>query len=551
MTTDESNLAAKPTPGAEWVYLAGLVLAGLPLFFYHLGTPGLMDPDEGRYAEIAREMLILKDWLTPHLNFLPYLEKPPLVYWLTALSFQVFGLSEWAARLPAALSGLAGVFFAYFLGRAFWGARAGFLGALVLATCGGYVVLGRLIILDMPLTFFLNLGIGLGYLAAVRERRGLLAWAYLALAMAVLIKGPVALVLAGLIWGTWTLLERRRPLTFWLHPAGLAIMAVVVLPWFILVTMKFPEFPRFFFWEHHVRRYAAGTIHGKSFYYYGPVLLGLMLPWSWLLPWTLARLKPHASPERLFLFIWAGVVVLFFSLSGGKLAPYILPALLPLSLLVGEALARVTAPEAAGRRPGGFIVSLAVWAVASAGLAILYFWAPAWLAPKLTKARLLEPYVSVGLVIMALTPLAALAWRRAVPLLAGALLLSAVLPGGMERLSHTRSPRELGLIVASQWQPGAALVGVRLYSQSLSFYARQPFHLLEFHTELDFGRELKPDSGLYFTTPEEMAAFAGSRPLVFFFLKAKGFSRLQERLPGKFEILAAWKDCLLASYTGK
>jgi hypothetical protein len=121
----------------------------------------------------------------------------------------------------------------------------------------------------------------------------------------------------------------------------------------------------------------------------------------------------------------------------------------------------------------------------------------------------------------------------------------------MERLSPTRSPKELGFTVRSLWKPGAALVGVRLYSQGLSFYARQPLHLLEFDTELDFGRELRPDSGLYFRTPEDMAAFAASKPLVFFFLKKKSFPRLQEWLPGKFHLLASWKDCLLTAYTGK
>jgi 4-amino-4-deoxy-L-arabinose transferase-like glycosyltransferase len=535
----------------DWDYLVRLSLLAVPLLVYHLGSAGLMDPDEGRYAEIAREMLVLKDWLAPHLNFLPYLEKPPLVYWLTALSFQVFGFSEWAARLPAAMSALGGVFLAYFLGRAFWGARAGFWSALILATSGGFVVLGRLIILDMPLTFFLNLGVGLGYLAAVRERRSLLVWAYLALAGAMLIKGPVALVLAGLIWGIWTLLERRRSLRFWLHPGGLALMAVVMLPWFILISLRFPEFPKFFLWEHHVGRYVAGTIHGKPFYYYGPVLLGLMMPWSWLLPWALGRLKPAASPERPFLLIWAGVILLFFSISGGKLAPYILPALLPLALLMGEALTGLSPDQSILSASPGLTASLAVWGVAATALAVLYFWPPAFLAAKLTKMALLRPFVPVGLVILAITPGAALVWRRPAPLLLGALLLSALLPGGMERLSATRSPKELGLTVRSLWQPGAALVGVRLYSQGLSFYARQPLHLLEFDTELDFGRELRPDSGLYFSTPEDMAAFAVSKPLVFFFLKKKAFPRLQEWLPGKYHFLASWKDCLLTAYTGE
>ncbi len=551
MTPDKRHVDSTSLNPQEWQYLVGLALAGVALFFYHLGSPGLMDPDEGRYAEITREMLVLKDWLVPRLNFLPYLEKPPLVYWLTALSFQTFGLSEGAARLPAAASALGGVFLAYFLGRAFWGARTGFWAALILATSGGYVILGRLIILDMPLTFFLNLGVALGYLAATRDRRRLLIWAYLALAVAVLIKGPVALVLAGLIWGTWTLLDQRHSLTSWLHPVGLVLMAVIVLPWFILVTLRFPEFLKFFLWKHHVGRYVAGTIHGKPFYYYGPVLLGLLLPWGWLLPWALARVKPTASRERLFLLVWAGVILVFFSLSGGKLVPYILPALLPLALLLGESLASLCARQEVGRNSRGLTVSLAVWAVAGMALAILYFWPPAFLTPKLVKATVLEPYLSVYFIISALTPFTALAWRRPAPLFVAALLLGTLLPASIERLSTTRSPREMGLTIRSHWQPGAALVGVQLYSQSLSFYARQPFHLLEFPTELDFGRKLRPESGLYFSTMAEMASFAESKPLVFFFLKKQGYPELKNWLPGKLIPLAYYKDCLLVAYTGK
>ena len=174
---------------------------GLVLFFYRLGAPGLMDPDEGRYAEIAREFFVLRDWLIPHLNLLPYLEKPPLVYWLTALSFKALGYTETAARLPSAVSALAGVFLAYGLGRALWGPGPGVLGALVLASAAGYVALGRILTLDMTFALWLNLGIGLGYLALSRGQARLWPWAYLALALAVLTKGPVALVLAGLALG--------------------------------------------------------------------------------------------------------------------------------------------------------------------------------------------------------------------------------------------------------------------------------------------------------------------------------------------------------------
>jgi 4-amino-4-deoxy-L-arabinose transferase-like glycosyltransferase len=529
-------------------YLAGLLLAGAVLFFFRLGAPGLMDPDEGRYAEIAREMLLLKDWLIPHLNLLPYLEKPPLVYWCTALSFSVQGYSEWAARLPSALSALGGVFLAYGLGRALWGSRAGFLSALILATCGGYVAMGRLLTLDMALTLFLNLGVGLGYLALSRPRPRLWFWAYLALALGVLTKGPVALVLPVVIWSAWAWFQGRPLIRSWLHPWGVALLAAVCLPWFVLASWRYPDFLRFFILEQHLGRYLTKAIHHhQSFYYYIPVLLGFMMPWVWLLPWALGREKPGSNPDRLFLLIWAGVVLVFFSVSRGKLAPYILPALLPLALLLGQSLDQARSPrKISGSR--GLLFSLGLWALLAWGLVGLYFQPPALVAPLLAKGYLLAPLFFPGLLILALTPTLALIWRRAGVLVGGALLLSMLVPWGMELVSLQRSPREMGLILRHKWQPGAALVGYRLYSQGLSFYSGQIFHLLSFATELDYGRKLAGTTSLFFDTPQEMAAYVRSRPLVFFFLRPDEHAALEQELPGKFRFLARQKNSILISY---
>lgn len=539
------------TPGpvrGEWRLILGVALLGGLLFGYRLGAPGLMDPDEGRYAEIAREMLLLKDWIIPHLNLLPYLEKPPLVYWLTALSFKVLGLSELAARLPAAVSALGGVFLAYGLGRAFWGPRVGFLSALILATCGGYVALGRLIILDMPLTLFFNLGVGLGYLALSRERPRLWLWAYLALALGVLTKGPVVLVLAAGIWASWCGLQGRPLIRSWLRPGGVALLAAVSLPWFVLAALRYPDFLRFFILEQHLGRYLTKAIHHhQPFYYYLPVLLGFMLPWSLLLPWALGRERPRCDPHRLFLIIWAGVVLIFFSISRGKLAPYILPSLLPLALLLGHSLAdQGRSGGIAGSR--GFLYSLALWALLAWGLLGFYIRPPAAVAPLLAKGELLAPLFLPGLLILALTPTLTLIWRRPGVLVAGALLLSALVPWGMEKLSTQRSPREMGLTLRSEWQPGAALVGYRLYSQGLSFYSGQVFHLLSFSTELDYGRKLAGTTSLFFDTSQEMAAYVRTRPLVFIFLRVEDRPALEQELPGKFRFLARWKNSILMIY---
>jgi 4-amino-4-deoxy-L-arabinose transferase-like glycosyltransferase len=539
------SLSSVPRSRLYW----GLItLAGLGLFFLRLGVPGLMDPDEGRYAEIAREMLLLKDWLIPHLNLVPYLEKPPLVYWLTSLGFTVFGLTEWAARLPAALAALAGVYLAFWLGRTLWGDDQGFWGAMVLATCGGYVILARLLTLDMVFTFFLNLGIALGYLALSRKRPRLWPWAYLALALAVLVKGPVALVLAGLIWVTAAFLKGRQAVRALVCPVNWVLLAMVVLPWFVYVAWRIPEFPHFFLWEHHVTRYLSGvSFHTEPWWYFGPVLLGLLLPWAGLVPWALAHRTSIDPGDRIFLMIWAGIILAFFSISRGKLATYILPALLPLALLLGEGLAGVQSRDMGLRGAPGCRISLLVWSLIGWILVFLYLRPLGTLAPLLQQAAFLKPYVLIILILMALIPMATYFFRRLEILLVGALLFGALLPLGMERLALQRSPKAMGLTLRDHWQPRAALVGVYLYSQGLSFYSGQVFHLLEFRTELNFGARLAPESGLFLKDLEELKRFAASRSLVFFYLKSRELSWLKPRVPREYEILAQQNDCLLVA----
>ncbi len=592
---------------SDWPLLLGLGLVGLVLFFYQLGAAGLMDPDEGRYAEIAREMLVTRDWLIPHLNRLPYLEKPPLVYWLTAISFKVFGCSAAAARLPVALSALAGLFLAYGLGRALWGPLPGVLGALVLATTAGYVALGRILTLDMTFAFFLNLAIGLGYLALSRERPHMWSWAYAALALAVLTKGPVAVVLAGVIWGLGLLLikkangvlhphptptpSRRReqeeaisftpisppppssPITedglkvgyasraqlrslrrLWkslFQPWGWLLLALLTLPWLAYVQWRYPEFFQFFIIEQHFGRFLTPAIHPEPIYYYIPILLGLLLPWTWLLPWALASGSRWRDRDCRFLAIWAAVILVFFSLSRGKLVPYILPALLPLALILGHSLTQLTGPGRLSFNSRVLKTSLILWAITGVALVALNFWPPEPLSRALSRAGLASPFLLMACLIFALTPLAALLWRHLGALLLGALLLSALLPTGIDQVSRGRSFQKMGLILKEKWEPGAALVGVQLYAQGLSFYSGHIFHLLGCRTELDFGERLAPELGLCLPDKAALRAFTAARPVTFFFLKADDLSWLAEGLPGTFRRVASHKDCILVAYEGK
>jgi len=402
----------------------------------------------------------------------------------------------------------------------------------------------------MVFALFLNLGIGLGYLALGRDQVRLWPWAYLALALAVLTKGPVALVLAGLAWGIWVGVS-RGPWRRLIQIRCWMLLAVITVPWFVYVQWRHPEFFRFFILEQHFGRFLTPAIHPEPLWYYLPVLLGLLLPWTWLLPWTLAADSRWRDPDYRFLVIWAAVIIVFFSLSRGKLAPYILPALLPLALLVGHGLARLTGVGRMSFNSRLLRTSLLVWGLTGVALVGLSLWPPAPLVRVLARANFSLPYLLTLSLVYALTPLAALTWRHLGALLLGALLLSALVPRGIEQVSLGRSFKDMGLALKSRWQAGAALVGVHIYSQGLTFYSGHIFHLLGCRTELDFGRELAPGNPIFFKSVEEMAKFARSRPRIFFFLNADDQGYLEQAFPHKLRLLASHKNCFLLEYEGK
>ena len=349
-----------------------LVLAALFLGVYlvPLGVQPLALPDETRYAEIPREMLASGDWVVPHIAGLRYFEKPPLGYWLTALSMRAFGENNFAARLPSAVSAGATALVVFLLARGFGGglAPAG-ASATVLLTSGMFFVVGAIAILDMPLTLCLTATLAL-FFAAYREEATRRKALYLALCgaaagAAFLVKGFLAFAIPGIVAVPFLLWERRtgRLLRLAWLPAAAAL--IVSAPWAILIHLREPDFWRYFFWEEHIRRFASGNAqHPEPAWYFVGPLLGGMMPWTLLVPAAVlglrrASLRPSAGSGRSelvagrdsltrFALCWAVVPFVFFSASRGKLASYILPCFPPLALLTALGLLRYF--EAGGRR---------------------------------------------------------------------------------------------------------------------------------------------------------------------------------------------------------
>jgi 4-amino-4-deoxy-L-arabinose transferase-like glycosyltransferase len=323
------------------------LLSGL-FFGFRLGSYPLFVPDEARYSEIPREMLSSGDYVTPHLDGIKYLEKPPLFYWMQTGGLSLFGINEWGARSSNWLLGVLGCVLIYIAGYKWFSPRAGAWAATVLAVNVLYFGLVHIVTLDLALTFFVTTGL-LSFLAAQQYSPGLarrlFCYAgFLSAALAVLTKGLVGIVLPGLIVFAWMLIRLNfSGLRHLYWPSGLLLFFLVAVPWHYMEQQINPEFFNYYFIEHHFKRYATDYAQRYKpwFFFIGVFILGA-LPWTIFFPkflnkeafkkgWQLLRVTSKES----FLLCWLFIPILFFSVSQSKLVPYILPSFPALALLMG------------------------------------------------------------------------------------------------------------------------------------------------------------------------------------------------------------------------
>lgn len=341
---------ATGTPRSKALLQIAAALFLVLAWFGSLELRGLFIPDEGRYAEIPREMLASGDWITPRMNGLKYFEKPPLQYWMTALSFRLFGLDEWTARLPATMLGFFAMLMVGYTAYRIWDARTGLFAAAILGGSWAYFLAAQYLTLDMTLSACLTFALCSFLMAqnqsAVASRRAWMLAAWVAAALAVLSKGLVGVVLPALALLAYVVLRRERALLGRLHLlAGGTLLLLITAPWFIAVQERNPEFFHFFFIREHLQRFAESGHHrpGPWWYYIPIMIVGLM-------PWTPAMLKegmtwlknrrPHRGgfSTEWFCAVWVGVIVLFFSASHSKLPAYILPVLPAIALVFARGI---------------------------------------------------------------------------------------------------------------------------------------------------------------------------------------------------------------------
>jgi 4-amino-4-deoxy-L-arabinose transferase-like glycosyltransferase len=497
-----------------WVLLA----ASATLFFLPLGGRALWNSDEGRYAEIAREMLVLKDWLSPHLNYVLYFEKPPLMYWLTAASLAVFGQNEFAARFWCAVFGVLTVGVVYLIGKEWKNERTGLLSGSILATSLGFFCLTQYLVLDMALTFWMALAL---YASArilqerpperVRRLSDLLA---VAVAGGFLTKGPIAFVFPVAVIGltlAYTRLGVQARKISW-QPAFILLL-VLVSPWFVLVSLKHPFFLQFFFIHENISRFLT-TVHHRTapFYFFVPVLAVGFLPWSVFLPKVFIDacrkrgLAMKRDPILALLMIWSLFIFLFFSFSQSKLIGYLLPIFPALALLTGALFEEVLEEENLPSWMMGGIISLIL--IFIVGLVVLKIpqAAPLFSDPVAAAVRSHADILCLVLGISVFVLVGVSGMRQSGACLAGITLVQVLLLSTLSSTAPALDPwlsnRGLARVLALSAKPGDQIVAYGLsyedVLQGLPFYAGRRIVIEGDPGELELGRQHTADADAWF-----------------------------------------------------
>ena len=479
------------------------------IWFFALSFRDLISTDEGRYADIAMEMLQTGDWITPRLNGLLYFEKPPLQYWASAIGFSLFGFNDFTARLWPGLTGFLTVISVWFTAKRLWGSEAGEYAALVVVSCAWMFTNSHFLTLDMGVSFFLALSLCCFLLAQDTQEPHQQAWwmrtCWAAMAGATLSKGLIGLLIPGASLFFYSVINRDiKP---WLRMqwiSGLSIFLLLAAPWFYLVSARNPEFAQFFFIHEHVERFLTTTHqHEGPLWFFIPDLLIGLLPWTSLLFVMLIAgwrkndfdgdKKSVFNPKR-FLIVWCGFIFVFFSISGSKLPSYILPIFPALGLLVAPLLASYSA-QALKKH-------LAVPVLFGLLLSLIYPLRHLFHVGDLSPEVVLQLAVCLSLAGLILLMGTGYAWRAlrkdqtlfAVRGLAMASIIAfSVATLGYDGFGQIKGSKAIVEKIAAEIKPETQVFSVGVYDHTFPYYLRRTVWLVDVAGEFEFGKNAEPE----------------------------------------------------------
>lgn len=503
--TDPPTLAG--IERATWLKDLALISLLATLWFCALlGQRPLCNPDEGRYTEIPREMAATGDFVTPRLNGVKYFEKPPLVYWLSALTIRQFGVSEFTARLWGGIFSVIGVLLTYAAARSIYGRGAGIWSAIVLSTTLFYYALSQIILLDMAVAVTMS-GALFAFILAMREPRGrkrfgLFMAFYAFMALATLSKGLIGFAIPGAVIFLWVLLLNRWRALWPFYPiVGTIVLLGIAAPWHIYAARANHDFLYFYFVHEHWLRFTT-KIHRRfqPWWFFIPIFLVGLFPWIFFAKQSLQRSFEGgwkarlANAEAWFFLIWVVFIIAFFSKSQSKLVPYILPVFPAMAVLIGRFISATwKRPESANLRPGtwAFIVTALLMSLAAVVT-------PGPKDQPEISAMLPHLRVAAGCIFLFGAGAAFIGLRRNAPRLmiravaisSAAFLLGLNYGGGSFDKSSTK---KFAMILKPMLKAEDRVYSVGTYAQDLPVYLDRLVSVVDYTGELSFGINAEPD----------------------------------------------------------
>jgi 4-amino-4-deoxy-L-arabinose transferase-like glycosyltransferase len=493
--------------------VAVLVAAFTAVWFSALGNRMLFDPDEGRYAEIPREMLQSGEFIVPHLDYVQYFEKPPLQYWLTAASFKLLGESEFAARLCTGLAGYFTLLTLYVLARRISGAAAAKRTVLLTLASPLFMLLGQQLTLDMLLCFLLTAAFACFALAQIERAspsrcRLWMMGCWTAMALAVLTKGLIGVLIPAASLAGYVLWQRDWKALRTLNLRwGIPAFGLITVPWFFLMARAVPDFLHFFFIREHFQRFLTPVEHrSEAWWFFIPVLLIGTLSWTAIAVTAVIRTWTHPPARGTFSFarlaaVWCGFIFILFSLSDAKLIPYVLP-IVPVFALLAASLSEDTI------RPQ---LLCGAGLSAAAGIAVLACVNSSWERKQigLISHQAYATLTGIGvLLIVGSLVTAAYAFKRhertALQIASATWALASLgVLGGAMQVQNLFSAKPVATALQSHPEIVGPVFSLGLYDQSFAFYIRKPVILVGYRDELSPGLDANPAMGV--ATLEEFA----------------------------------------------
>jgi 4-amino-4-deoxy-L-arabinose transferase-like glycosyltransferase len=533
-----------------------LILLSYIFLFQGIGDYSLKEPDEGRYAEIPREMIELNDYIVPHLNYVRYFEKPPLFYWAVAVSYKCFGVNEWAFRFPNAFSAFLCVIALYIFIRRWINSRTAFISSIILITSFGFFSMSRIVTIDMFFSMWLFLCL-LFFYGYYREKKSFFIYAfYCVLGLATLAKGFVPIMLIAVTIIIFLLTEKK--ISFlkelkWIK--GISIYCLVVLPWLLMISIREKEFFYFFVIDQQILRFLTSK-HKRtgSIFYFFPVLLGGMFPWSLFIPRSMVKLW-NKSELRLFI-IWSCVVFIFFSISKSKLPPYILPIFPSLSIVIGHLFCEQWHKPDKWKMESFaytfiFFLFSAVSALGISGS--LNQWVNQISSEAINILVNLKGFLIAVSVISIITA-CLFCFRKFgrysltfCTLFTFSFLFMIILLLNLNIIDMLNTTKKISNLINEKKYNYDYIINYASYDQTLPFYTKKRIIIASYKGELEMGSQYN-DSKNYFIDEDTLINLYKTDKRIFCVLKEKKLNRLKEKISDKISIINCYNErCLITN----